>query len=54
MLLKLNKPCNFLSPSAASIQYLKGTRLMIDGEPTYLCEYHPNLAQAKLTGSKQV
>ncbi|XP_026224817.1 uncharacterized protein LOC113168007 [Anabas testudineus] len=37
----------------ASIQYLTGTRLMIDGQPTYLCKYHPSLAEANLTGLKQ-
>lgn len=40
--------------SAASITYLTGTRLMIDGEPTYLCKYKPNLAEAKLSVSEQV
>lgn len=48
----LNMHCNFLYLSAASVKYLAGTRLMIDGEPTYLCEYHPNLADANLTGSE--
>uniref|UniRef100_A0A3Q3SI99 SEFIR domain-containing protein n=1 Tax=Mastacembelus armatus TaxID=205130 RepID=A0A3Q3SI99_9TELE len=38
----------------ASIEYLKGTRILISGKPTYLCEYHPHLAKANLTGSTQV
>uniref|UniRef100_A0A7N9AKZ3 SEFIR domain-containing protein n=1 Tax=Mastacembelus armatus TaxID=205130 RepID=A0A7N9AKZ3_9TELE len=37
----------------ASIEYLKGTRILISGKPTYLCEYHPHLAKANLTGSTQ-
>ncbi|XP_040927338.1 uncharacterized protein LOC114859482 isoform X2 [Betta splendens] len=36
----------------ASIKYLTGTQLTISGEPVYLCEYQPNLAEAKLNESK--
>lgn len=39
---------------AASIEYLTGTRIVIQGESTHVCEYKPALAEADLGGSKQV
>ncbi|XP_040050391.2 interleukin-17 receptor B isoform X3 [Gasterosteus aculeatus] len=37
----------------ASIEYLTGTRIVIQGESTHVCEYKPALAEADLGGSKQ-
>lgn len=40
--------------SAASIGHLTGTRILISGDSTYHCQYHPPLSQANLTGLQQV
>lgn len=37
-----------------STDYVKGTRIDIDGEVSLQCEYHPPLRQANLIGFKQV
>ncbi|KAK2897854.1 hypothetical protein Q8A73_014234 [Channa argus] len=37
----------------ASIQYLKGTMIILEQELPYLCKYNPELSKAALTGSKQ-
>ncbi|XP_037334573.2 uncharacterized protein LOC119222224 isoform X2 [Pungitius pungitius] len=37
----------------ASIEYLEGTRIVIDGGYAYICEYKPALAKADLRGLQQ-
>ncbi|XP_044066327.1 uncharacterized protein LOC122882710 isoform X4 [Siniperca chuatsi] len=37
----------------ASIEYLTGTRIVIEAESTYHCKYNPPLAKTNLTGSMQ-